>query len=158
MNTWKLCRNNEHLEFSHSFSRFIAGFTTSSSIICSMHVFDVLICYVVILCVSTNVFELIACRVDAYSERKSIFTDCWRLSDFNVHFFLYALIWEQYFVRFMSYVPQPMVLNYFCPGMIPIVWLPLYFQKKSGSAPKHSIQAKISNLNFFLVVICIHPL
>ena len=73
-------------------------------------------------------------------------------------FLLYALILEQTFVRCMSDVLQPMVLTYFRAGMIPIVWLPSCFQKKSSSAPKHSIQATISNLNFFLIVICILPL
>ena len=41
-----------------------------------MHVFDLLVCCIVILCALTNVLKLIACRVDAYSERESIFPGC----------------------------------------------------------------------------------
>ena len=60
----------------HSFSRFIACFIASNSIICSMHVFDLLVCCILILCALTNVLKLIACRFDAYSERESIFSGC----------------------------------------------------------------------------------
>ena len=124
-----------------------------------MHVFDLLVCCIVILCALTNVLKLIACRVDAYSERESIFSRLFGASPISMFgFLLYALILEPSFVRFMSYVLQPMVimvLTYFRAGMIPIVWLPSYFQKKSGSTPKHSIQAPILKLNFILIVICI---
>ena len=163
--TWKhknyagTSSNNEHLEIFYSFSRFIACITTSNSIICSMHVFDILVsryCYLVCFnqCFKADCMQ--GRRI--FGEEKHFFRlfGACPISMFGS--LLYALILEQTFVRFMSYVLQPMVimvLTYFRAGMIPIVWLPSYFQKKSGSAPKHSIQAPILKLNFILIVICI---
>ena len=53
-----------------------------------MHVFDILICCIDILCALIDVLKLIACRVDAYLERpgRAYFQVVWRLSDFNVQF------------------------------------------------------------------------
>ena len=87
-----------------------------------MHVFDILICCIVILYALIDVLKLIACRVDAYLERDSIFSGCFGACPISMFsFLLYALILEQTFVRCMSDVLQPMVLIYFRAGMNPIV-------------------------------------
>ena len=90
-----------------------------------MHVFDILICCIDILCALIDVLKLIACRVDAYLERESIFSGCLAPVRFQSNsmfsFLLYALILEQTLVRCMSDVLQSMALTYFRAGMIPIV-------------------------------------
>ena len=72
----KIIQEHSTSGFFHSVFRFVARLTTSRSIVCSMHLLDILFAETVLLCALSNVLKPIACRADADSEREGIFSGC----------------------------------------------------------------------------------